>query len=826
MTTINDVTFNMVNLRPVAVHRNSISEQPGSDTNFITDMGYDGLVLRLEGYEESLATYDSVISEFMKSGEQTLVHRTGWQFKVYSVQLTPELIEGIVDNYFPYDLILYTSTPYRESTTLDCRAKKITANNQEWSAEDIPCTFIDNWDFEDWTAGTSVAPDNWIDSSLTSISRSTTHKTGSYSAQLTPNAGSDNLYQSISLDFTGKELTFGCWVYSAYQDHARIALTDDTGTTYSSFHSGGSTWGWLTVTRTIDSGTAYIRAGLYPSHATAVAYFDGAVLVEGDSIQDNTFIRDIDTDGSVDAVPDIQVIGGATHANLSHAVSDSNYNSNAGAATVTISNYSGTSSPNVNVSTSQGQTVNCRKAGLAIIDSIEIYAGSAVSWGNVTCTVYDKVGGTSLGSKIVNITGVGDWTFTFATPIAVVQDEENCTDSVDASKIYFKFTSSANISIGYNSAYADGIRYENDVVQVNDLGFVVEGHSCKEIRQTFTVPVVRKLSIVTLSICKYNYAGSNPATVVVKEGATTLGTGTAVLSGSTFVDEEFYLEEESANSLTLATSTTYTIIFTPPSGSVNATSILIDTDTAAGYSDGSVTLVEDGGTTRTPTHDLYFILGFSHSNEDVQVYNTADTSVKSDVANEILESATHRINIDGTGTIDFDDDFTTDRYARTNEGMTNVTHDTGDNELDIADDGYIYWLIDSKGPVTGTPTLTAQINITTGTPTIQISTDASTWYDITTAIVDDVNTIYELDSSGLHLKGKTLFYWRFDCVKAGAATCSIKSFKLDVNLVTIDFEHPIITADGAASTFRCDQDADSGMNCTVALYYRGRSWPA
>lgn len=316
MTTINGVTFNMVNLRSVAVHRNSISEQPGSDTNFITDMGYDGLVLRLEGFEETLATYDNVISEFMKSGEQTLVYRTGWQFNVYSVQLTPELIEGIVDNYFPYDLILYTSTPYRESTTLDCRAKEITANNQEWSAEDIPCTIINNWDFEDWNAGTSVAPDGWIDSSLVSVSRNTTHKTGSYSAYLNPNSGTDNLYQLISLDYAGKELTFGCWVHSAYQDHARIALTDDTGTTYSSYHSGGSTWRWLTVTRTIDSGTAYIRAGLYPSTTFIEGMYDAAVLVEGDSIPDNTFIRDIDTDGSVDAVPNIKVTGGAAAATL------------------------------------------------------------------------------------------------------------------------------------------------------------------------------------------------------------------------------------------------------------------------------------------------------------------------------------------------------------------------------------------------------------------------------------------------------------------------------------------------------------------------------
>ena len=214
---------------------------------------------------------------------------------------------------------------------------------------------------------------------------------------------------------------------------------------------------------------------------------------------------------------------------------------------------------------------------------------------------------------------------------------------------------------------------------------------------------------------------------------------------------------------------------------------------------------------------------FAHSNEGVEVYNTANTSVKSSVANQILRGAVHRINIDGTGTVEFDDDFTTDKYLLTNDGIKNVTHDTGNDELDIADDGYIYWKCDTKYVVTGIPTLTSRINITSGTPTIQISSNGSTWYDITTAIVDDVETVYDLDSSSLHLKGLTEFYWRYDCVKAAAATCSLKTFELDVNTVTIDVEHPKISESGV-STIRCDQDASSGMACVIALIYRHRSW--
>lgn len=136
MTTINDVTFNLGSLGVVSTHRNTITNQPGSDTNYITDMGYDGLVLRLQGWESTLAEYDAVIAEFMKTGAQTLVIRTGWQYSVYSAQLRPVLLEAVPENHFPYDLVLYTSTPYRESTAETTRTKTITANNQEWSADD------------------------------------------------------------------------------------------------------------------------------------------------------------------------------------------------------------------------------------------------------------------------------------------------------------------------------------------------------------------------------------------------------------------------------------------------------------------------------------------------------------------------------------------------------------------------------------------------------------------------------------------------------------------------------------------------------------------
>ena len=579
MTTINGVTFNMVNLRPVAVHRNSVSEQPGSDTNFITDMGYDGLVLRLEGFEETLATYDSVISEFMKSGEQTLVHRTGWQFKVYSVQLSLDLIEGIVDNYFPYDLILYTSTPYRESTSETTRSKTITTNNQEWSADDSA--------------------------------------------------------------------------------------------------------------------------------------------------------NDIDTSGSVDAVPNIEI-------------------QHTGVNIDSVFQYWSSPSSGCRGLAWDGTNIwSCD-------DNLDkIYKHNA----DLTVhTTYDAVGTPPLGPNGLTWDGTKIWSC------------DSITNKIN------KHNTDMTLDTAYNApaTFISGLAWDGTNIWSCDV----------------TANAIYKHNSDLTVNTTYNLAtGGGP------NGLTWDGAHIWSINNTT---DKIYMYDSNMD-------------------------VAVEFDTPGSWAegilcDGSSLWTCDRNVSRIYRHNPYNLKGCT-------IYNTDESTVKCEVANTILNGATYIINVDGTGTINYDDNFSLNKWVL-DSLFYNVTQDTINDELDIADDGYIYWLMDTKGPVTGIPTLTSQINITTGTPTIQISTDASTWYDITTAIVDDVDTVYELDSSSLHLKGQTLFYWRIDCVKAGPATCSIKSFELYVNIVTIDFEHPVITAGGAASTFRCDQDSDSGMNCTVALYYRDRSWPA
>ena len=212
--------------------------------------------------------------------------------------------------------------------------------------------------------------------------------------------------------------------------------------------------------------------------------------------------------------------------------------------------------------------------------------------------------------------------------------------------------------------------------------------------------------------------------------------------------------------------------------------------------------------------------------KSVQVLNTADTTIKSSVCNELNPDAAARINNDSVGTFSYMTAFANTNFWTAAFGWSGATLDAVDDELDIADDGYIYFDIDTKYPITGIPVLISKIDITSGTPTIQISTDASTWYDIDTAIVDDVLTVYALDNDvSLHLKSKTSFYMRFDCGGAGTVTCSIKSISLTLNTVTIDAERPVINT-GAANTFKCEQDSSSAMNVTIALVYRDRKWAA
>lgn len=218
--------------------------------------------------------------------------------------------------------------------------------------------------------------------------------------------------------------------------------------------------------------------------------------------------------------------------------------------------------------------------------------------------------------------------------------------------------------------------------------------------------------------------------------------------------------------------------------------------------------------------------------DSVDVFNTADTGTVNNVCNLLFEGMISRINRGGTGHVDYTEDMSSStQFLDTSydHAEGSLTYDAVNDEIDISDDGYLDYKFDVKYPVTGTPTLTANINITAGTPTIQVAKDdgngePDTWYDIDTAIVDDVETTYKLKSGNdIIFDGETVVFVRIDCVKAAAATLSIKSLDFDFDIVTIDAQMPVINT-GAANTFQCDQGTNSNDTCTVALIYEDRKW--
>jgi hypothetical protein len=138
--------------------------------------------------------------------------------------------------------------------------------------------------------GTAVAPDGWtLAGAGASVAReATTIKINSYSSKITRVTNDCYFYQQVHSQrginyFKGRVVTLSCWVYATVASRARIALYDGVGTSYSPYHSGGSAWELLSVTRTIDASATVVQNNLGVDTGDTSAYFDGAIFVEGES---------------------------------------------------------------------------------------------------------------------------------------------------------------------------------------------------------------------------------------------------------------------------------------------------------------------------------------------------------------------------------------------------------------------------------------------------------------------------------------------------------------------------------------------------------------
>jgi hypothetical protein len=147
---------------------------------------------------------------------------------------------------------------------------------------------IFNGDFEMWANGTTVAPDGWelVGAAATIARESTIVKISIRSAKLT-RAGTDCSLKQYPIStlvpnyIQGRTFTLGCWVYATVASRALITINDGVGATSSSYHTGNSTWQFLTVTRTLSSSATTLVVQLEVVAGNTSAYFDGATIIEG-----------------------------------------------------------------------------------------------------------------------------------------------------------------------------------------------------------------------------------------------------------------------------------------------------------------------------------------------------------------------------------------------------------------------------------------------------------------------------------------------------------------------------------------------------------------
>lgn len=155
---------------------------------------------------------------------------------------------------------------------------------------------VENNDFQLWHLGDALAPSLWtLSGAGAGVARTgtglgdTNRKIGDFAAKITRAAADARLDHAV-LDAAGIAradfiknayyVTVGCWVRAATSSQARISLYDGVTRTYSSFHTGNSTWQWLSVTGTlVGSSASELALALHVDNSAGDVHFSGAVAM-------------------------------------------------------------------------------------------------------------------------------------------------------------------------------------------------------------------------------------------------------------------------------------------------------------------------------------------------------------------------------------------------------------------------------------------------------------------------------------------------------------------------------------------------------------------
>ena len=150
---------------------------------------------------------------------------------------------------------------------------------------------------EAWTNGASSAPDRWtLSGANATIARDGTNfKIDTYSVRLNANGGFGASLTFLAMSnsggqsyIRGRTFTLGAWVKATDSTRTTIKISDGIGTSTSAFHSGGDTFEWISIARTVSSSATQLNIVLSVASLdfgpTLSPRFDGVTLVEGKTI--------------------------------------------------------------------------------------------------------------------------------------------------------------------------------------------------------------------------------------------------------------------------------------------------------------------------------------------------------------------------------------------------------------------------------------------------------------------------------------------------------------------------------------------------------------
>ena len=355
-----------------------------------------------------------------------------------------------------------------------------------------------------------------------------------------------------------------------------------------------------------------------------------------------------------------------------------------------------------------------------------------------------------------------------------------------------------------------GAGYQSGSVGTYETYTIGAINSTHSIGQLFTSGKQLKSALKTATIYVKEITASGTVTCTLYDDTdrtTTLDSVSRTITSTG--DNTFEFSEYN----TLDADTSYFIEFT----SDGTADIIVGIYTPSDVLGGSLYI----GDNDVDKFDMYIKLGGYGHNTDLQIYNDSNPNRVLEPLNIALIGATHTVNANGLGNISYSDDFTSVKYLADIKDSSELTYNGTDERLEITQSGYVDYYIDTKYPIIGIPTMTANLVSIDASPIVQISYDdsgsPSNWYDIDETIVPSTFTEYGLyNAENVVFKGETKIWVRI-------SSCAIESIAFNIDVATIDAEIPVIDV-GNSNTFTAEQPNTSSPECTLTMTYGDRKW--